>query len=207
MPGRLLAGERDRCRATLLELIHADLEYRWKAGESTRVEEYLEDYPELAEEEELIELTEAERRLGRRFPNSSPAAGREAGNEASGSARLGKFELLEELGSGAFGSVYRVRDTVLDRIVAVKVSRSNWECQEELDRFLRETHNAAALRHPGIVTVHEAGQSEGRCYLVSELVRGPRLARRLAAGRPAFGESVEIVAQVAEAFTSPISGG
>ena len=85
---------------------------------------------------------------GRRFPNSSPAAGREAGNEASGSARLGKFELLEELGSGAFGSVYRARDTVLDRIVAVKVSRGNWECQEELDRFLRETHNAAALRIP-----------------------------------------------------------
>jgi serine/threonine-protein kinase len=84
--------------------------------------------------------------------------------------------------------------------VAVKVSRGIPDSRDELDRFFRETHSAAALRHPGIVAIHEAGQSEGRCYLVSELVPGPMLAQRLAAGRPRFGEAAEIVAGVAEAL-------
>jgi tetratricopeptide (TPR) repeat protein len=212
-------------RAVLLELVHTDLECRLNAGESARVEEYLEQYPELHEDQAAMwELIEAERRLGRRCqklpltPDRSPQRGeggkiaplsplgRGVGGEGRANApgwtkhRLDKFELLEQLGSGAFGTVYRARDTSLDRIVAVKVSRSGLDSREELDRFLRETHSAAALRHPGIVTVHEAGQSDGRCYLVSEWVPGPTLAQRLAAGRPSFAEAAEIVARVAEAL-------
>jgi tetratricopeptide (TPR) repeat protein len=183
----LPAGGTER-RATLLELVHTDLEYRWKGGERAQTEEYLRQYPELAEDEASVtELIEAEFRLGQR---SAPGANR----------RLGQFELLQALGSGAFGTVYRARDTSLDRLVAVKVSRGSPDSREELDRFFRETRSAAALRHPGIVAIHEAGQSEGRCYLVSELVPGPTLAQRLAAGRPRFGEAAEIMAGVAEAL-------
>ncbi len=178
----LPSGEIER-RATLLELVHTDLECRLKAGQTVRTEEYLQQYPELREEQAaMAELIETASRLGRRV------------------RRLGKFEILEELGCGAFGTVYRARDTSLDRIVAVKVSRGSLNGREELDRFFRETRSAAALRHPGIVTVHEAGQSGGRCYLVSELVPGPTLAQRLAAGRPTFGDAAEIVARVAEAL-------
>jgi WD40 repeat protein len=179
----LPAGEMER-RAALLELVHIDLEFRLKAGESARAEEYLQQYPELGEDQAaLIELIETASRLGQRCVR-----------------RLGKFELLEELGCGSFGTVYRARDTSLDRFVAVKISRGSLDGREELDRFLRETHSAAALRHAGIVAVHEAGQSDGRCYLVSELVQGPTLAQRLAAGRPNFREAAEIVAGVAEAL-------
>ncbi len=178
----LPAGEIER-RATLLELVHTDLECRLQAGQTVRAEEYLQQYPELREEQAaMAELIETASRLGRRI------------------RRLGKFEILEELGCGAFGTVYRARDTSLDRIVAVKVSRGSLNGREELDRFFRETRSAAALRHPGIVTVYEAGQSGGRCYLVSELVPGPTLAQRLAAGRPTFGDAAEIVARVAEAL-------
>jgi tetratricopeptide (TPR) repeat protein len=183
LPDFLPAGEIER-RAALLELVHIDLECRLKAGGTVQAEEYLQQYPELREEQAaMVELIEAASRLGQRCVR-----------------RLGKFELLEELGSGSFGIVYRARDTSLDRIVAVKVSRGSLDGREELDRFFRETRSAAALRHPGIVTVHEAGQSEGCCYLVSELVPGPTLAQRLAAGRPTFGDAAEIVARVAEAL-------
>jgi eukaryotic-like serine/threonine-protein kinase len=179
----LPAGEIER-RATLLELIHTDLECRLKAGETVQAEQYLQQYPELREEQAaMVELIEAASRLGQRYVR-----------------RLDKFELLEELGSGSFGIVYRARDTSLERIVAVKVSRGSLDVREELDRFFRETRSAAALRHPGIVTVHEAGQSGNRCYLVSELAAGPTLAQRLAMGRPSYGEAAEIVAGVAEAL-------
>jgi WD40 repeat protein len=179
----LPSGEIER-QATLLELVHVDLECRSKAGETVGAEEYLQQYPELRKEQAVVmELIETASRLRRQCVR-----------------RLGKFELLEELGSGSFGTVYRARDSSLDRIVAIKVSRGGLDSREEMDRFLRETRSAAALRHGGIVTVHEAGQIEGRCYLVSELVSGPTLAQRLVAARPNFSEAVEIVARVAEAL-------
>src|SRR5260370_335031 len=86
--------------------------------------------------------------------------------------RLGKFEFLEKLGVGSFGTVYKARDTELDRTVAIKIPRgANPSCQEELDRFLREARSAAQLRHPSIVAVHDAGHADGHCYLVSEFIQ------------------------------------
>src|SRR5579871_6780237 len=83
-----------------------------------------------------------------------------------GSSKLGKFELLQIVGQGAFGTVYMARDPQLDRTVALKVPRAgNLAGPEELDRFLREARSVAQLRHPGIVTVHEVGQENGVPYL------------------------------------------
>ena len=116
--------------------------------------------------------------------------------------RLGKFELLEELGVGAFGTVFRARDTELDRTVAIKVLRAGGlASQEEIDRFLREARSLAQLQHPGIVAVHEGGQTEdGACYLVEEFVEGTTLASRSAAGRLDFREAAAVVAAVADAL-------
>src|SRR5262245_32116645 len=76
---------------------------------------------------------------------------------------LGRFELIEAVGQGAFGTVYRARDPELDRTVALKVPRRGnvGEHPQDLDRFLREARSAAQLRHPSIVSVHEVGTSEG----------------------------------------------
>src|SRR5262245_5939274 len=115
--------------------------------------------------------------------------------------RLGKFELLDTVGQGAFGTVYQARDPELDRTVAVKVPRAgNLAGPQELDRFLREARSVAQLRHPAIVTVHEVGQTEGVPYLVSDFVPGVTLADLLSARRPGFREAATLIAQVAEAL-------
>ena len=120
----------------------------------------------------------------------------------AGPHRLGKFELLEELGNGSFGTVFLARDTELQRPVAIKVLRAGrLASQHDIDRFLREARSAAHLQHPGIVAVHDSGQMpDGTCYLVEEFVHGTTLARRLADGRLGFRQAAEIVAALADAL-------
>ncbi len=115
--------------------------------------------------------------------------------------RLGRFEILVPLGSGAFGTVYKARDPELDRTVALKVPRADRVgTGEHRDRFLREARSAAQLRHPAIVPVHEVGQIDGQPYLVSEFVAGVTLADRLTAEPPPPHEAAWLVAEVAEAL-------
>lgn len=95
---------------------------------------------------------------------------------------LGKFELIDIVGRGAFGTVYKARDPELDRIVAIKVPRAgNLAGRVELDRFVREARSVAQLRHPSIVQVYEVGQSDELPYLVSEFVEGVTFADLLSA--------------------------
>src|SRR5947207_8016255 len=114
--------------------------------------------------------------------------------------RLGRFTLLDTVGQGAFGTVYRARDPELDRTVALKVPRAgNVAGPQELDRFLREARSVAQLRHPSIVAVHEVGQVNGLPYLVSDFVEGLTLGDRLSTRRLGQREAAELLAKVAEA--------
>src|SRR5262245_4654403 len=75
---------------------------------------------------------------------------------------LGKFELLERIGGGAFGAVWKARDTALDRIVALRIPHTGLlTAADDLERFLREARSAAQLRHPGIVPVHNVSARLG----------------------------------------------
>jgi serine/threonine-protein kinase len=128
-------------------------------------------------------------------------AGATTGSEGSAGWKVGKFELIETVGQGAFGTVYKARDPELDRVVAVKVPRAgNLAGPQELDRFLREARSVAQLRHPSIVPVHEVGESGGVPYLVSDFVRGVTLADLLTGRRLGFREAAELVAAVADAL-------
>ncbi len=114
---------------------------------------------------------------------------------------FGRFEVIELIGQGAFGSVFKARDTDLERIVALKVPRGgNLAGPEDLQRFLREARSVAQLRHPSIVSVHEVGTSDNVPFLVSDFVEGITLADWLSAHRPTFAQAAELVAQVAEAL-------
>jgi eukaryotic-like serine/threonine-protein kinase len=116
--------------------------------------------------------------------------------------RVGKFQLLEELGSGSFGTVFRAFDTELEREVAVKILRAGRLAgAEDAERFLREARSAAQLKHPGVVSLYEAGRTEdGVCYLIEEFVRGVTLAERLRKGPLDPQAAARLVAEVAEAL-------
>ena len=116
--------------------------------------------------------------------------------------RLGKFELLEELGAGSYGNVFRARDTELDRLVAIKLLRAGrLASRAEIDRFLREARSAAQLKHAGIVSLYEIGQhADEAWYLVEEFIAGATLASQISRRRFACREAAELVAQMADAL-------
>src|SRR5438128_9275960 len=121
---------------------------------------------------------------------------------AMGDCRLGKFELQAELGAGSFGYVFRARDTETDRTVAVKIQRAgSLASSEEAGRFLREARSVAQLKHEGIVSLYEIGQTdEGVCYLVTEFIEGQTLEDRMRSGRFEPRCAAELLAKVAEAL-------
>jgi eukaryotic-like serine/threonine-protein kinase len=88
--------------------------------------------------------------------------------------RLGPYEILDAIGAGGMGEVYKARDTRLDRVVAIKTAKDQFS-----ERFEREARAVAALNHPNICTLHDVGPN----YLVMEYIDGPTLAVRLASGR------------------------
>jgi eukaryotic-like serine/threonine-protein kinase len=99
---------------------------------------------------------------------------------SAGGRRIGQYELLEEIGRGGMGVVYKARQAGLDRVVAVKVILSGeYSGPHERDRFLTEAAAAGSLQHPNIVQVHEVGEQDGRPYLAMEWVDGDSLAAKL----------------------------
>ena len=118
---------------------------------------------------------------------------------ASTISTIAHFELIERLGFGGFGSVWKARDTKLDRAVAVKIPRDGQMNATETEKFLREARAAAQLNHPNIVPVYEVGRDGETVYIVNELVRGVSLSEFIADTRLTHRESVEIVLKLAEA--------
>src|ERR1700682_6513399 len=111
--------------------------------------------------------------------------------------KLGPFEILAPIGVGGMGEVYRARDTKLKRDVALKVLPNAFANDpERMARFEREAKVLAALNHPNIAIIHGL---EDRA-IVMELVEGPTLADRIAAGALPLDESLKIAAQIADAL-------
>ena len=121
--------------------------------------------------------------------------------------KLGHFELVERIGLGSFGTVWKARDSELDRTVAIKIPREGKLDARESEQFLREARAAAQLNHPHIVTVHEVGRDEDTIYIVSDFVRGVALADWLTGQRPSSQEAAELCAKVADALQHAHDGG
>jgi eukaryotic-like serine/threonine-protein kinase len=120
-------------------------------------------------------------------------------------SRIGRYEILEELGRGAMGMVYRAKDPSMDRIVAIKtiiaVALKSEQESEFRERFYREARAAGGLAHPGIVPVFDVGEHEGVPFLVMEFISGRTLADTIKKGERLSPErACEIGQRIAEAL-------
>lgn len=117
-----------------------------------------------------------------------------------GIKRIGHFQLIEHVGTGQFGSVWKARDLALERTVAIKIPRSHHLGQEEAEMFLRDARNAAQLSHPHIVGVHEVGRFEDTIYIVSDFIQGASLKQWMGAKRLDYRQIAELVITIAQAL-------
>jgi len=115
---------------------------------------------------------------------------------------ISRFDILDTLGEGAMGVVYRARDTLLHRDVALKLIRPELAGEaRNRSRFLRECRAAATINHPGVATIYEAGETEdGRLFLASELVEGETLKDKVGRGALPPTEVIEIGVQLTDAL-------
>jgi serine/threonine-protein kinase len=112
---------------------------------------------------------------------------------------IAHYEILEKLGEGGMGEVYRGRDTRLRREVALKTLPDRFtQDPERVARLQREARALASLQHPNIASIFGFEEAEERCFLVMELVAGENLAQRLRGGPLPMDESLEIARQIAE---------
>ncbi len=132
---------------------------------------------------------------------SCPTPFSAAGPSAIAGPRLSKYEILEEIGRGGMGVVYRARDTELGREVALKTLPVDAARNPQLvERLLREARTAGALEHPGIVRIYDSGVQDGVPYFAMAFVRGRTFESALRdGGLPATRDRVDVVRRAAEA--------
>jgi serine/threonine-protein kinase len=208
----------------LRRLLPIEVEYRRRAGETPRLEEYRERFPGLdgawlaqllgtqpmpaagAAESATPGPADPGRTLSPEAESSAKPASSQAeisGASPAGTARhIGRYRILEMLGSGGMGAVYKAEDPSLRRVVALKVphlARSSGSKEAE-QRFLREARAAAVIRHPHVCPIHDVGEDQGNLFLVMAYVEGESLADRLARQKrfDDLREAATLARQIAE---------
>ena len=163
-------------------------------------DEVLEQYPELAAMLDCLDSLESVRSSWSGDPSGAQSPTVIATEPAERRA-FGEYELLEEIGRGGMGVVYRARHTALQADVALKLIRgSQLAAVDELRRFYQEARVAAGLSHPRIVRVRSVGEHDGQHYLAMDLVEGPNLASLTTAGQVLEpSRTAEIMAEIARA--------
>ncbi len=116
---------------------------------------------------------------------------------------ISHYKILEKLGEGGMGVVYKAQDTKLDRIVALKFLPKRLLCDTEAkERFVLEAKAASALNHPNITTIHEINEVEDECFIVMECVEGKSLKELLKEKTLSLKEVLEIANQTAEGLSA-----
>src|SRR5262245_8039202 len=114
---------------------------------------------------------------------------------------LSHYRVLERLGAGGMGEVYRARDERLGRDVALKVVRADVFADETARaRLMREARTASSVNHPNICVIHEVGEHEGRVFVIMELLDGRTLAQAIAERRVSHEEALRLGIQLADAL-------
>ncbi|MBL8856325.1 MAG: serine/threonine-protein kinase, partial [Planctomycetaceae bacterium] len=181
-----------RAEATAI-LILLDVKLRLAAGEKPQPQTYLDRFPE---HEQII---------GTAFSTAdTPVSDMMSVGETSGSEqsdyprKLGRYEVVSELGSGGFGVVCLARDVTLERMVALKFGlRSKFRTEAHVSAFIREARTIAQLQHPAIVTIYDVLQVDQWLCIVQQFVDDGDLRQHLKAGQLTFARTVEICRQLA----------
>src|SRR6266511_1684813 len=130
--------------------------------------------------------------------NDATVHSKKAASAATMLGELGDYELLEEIGRGAQGVVFRARQKSLNRTVALKViSLGQWASKAHLKRFRREAEAAASLDHPSIVPIYEVGERDGSCYFSMKFVEGGQLDEVVRRSPMSIRQAAELIARVA----------
>jgi tetratricopeptide (TPR) repeat protein len=184
----------------VLDLIYQEMLLREESGRRPELAEYLRRFPALAEQ--LRAQFEVEQVIGDSVTNTAPSlsAKRPAGL-APAPQGLADYDILEELGRGGMGVVYKARQRALDRVVALKMMRPG-ACGDagDLARFRIEAQAVARLQHPNIVQIFEVGEHDGQPFLVLEYVGGGSLARHLEGDPLPPPEAARLVETLARAI-------
>ena len=189
----------ERLAALLEELIEQS-----RGGRHTDLDRVIAEHPDLAAE--LRELW-ATAMIAEDFGSLSGELGDHDAERAARVApparpgRIGDYEILDEIGRGGMGVVFRARQLSLGRIVALKmILRGEFASPADVARFRAEAESAARLNHPHIVPVYEVGEFEGQPYFTMKYVEGTSLAGRLIDGPLPPREAAEVLVPVAEAI-------
>ena len=194
---------------SVLELIYSEFVFREAQGVPLSADEWQGRFPQW--HERLARLIEVHRALHSQaaLETAGPAATHTDGEappsqgESPDESHIesGRYELLEEIGRGGMGVVYKARQLALDRTVALKmILAGEYADPAERRRFVREAQLAARLAHPQIVQVYDVGELEGRPYLAMEYVPGKSLAERLADGPLASSAAARLVSVLARSI-------
>ncbi len=114
--------------------------------------------------------------------------------------KIGRYEIVGELGRGAMGIVYKGFDPNIDRTVAIKTIQLNADNKETIERFRREARAAGGLSHPGIVTIYDAGEDQGVFYIAMEFVEGETLQSVIARGPLTVEEATAVMNEIGSAL-------
>ena len=210
----------------LADLVCTDQRERWRAGDRVPVEAYFHRFPRLRSDPALaldlvyaeVLLREAEGPnadldLSRRFPDLAKALRVQvdlhralaapppppAADDGPLPPRFGRYEIRRALGRGGMGAVYLAHDTQLNRLVALKVPLLDGD-PARARLFVREARAAAALRHPHICPVYDAGEIDGRPFLTMAYLDGEPLSARVRRGPLPVAEAARMVRTLAEAL-------
>ena len=114
---------------------------------------------------------------------------------------ISHYQILEKLGEGGMGVVYKAQDLTLDRIVALKFLPQHLTTNEsEQARFLQEARAASALNHPNVCSIHSIGEHEGQNFIDMEFVEGQTLRKKVAAGQLKTDNAIVYAIQIGDAL-------
>jgi len=126
---------------------------------------------------------------------------------SSAGLEIGRFKVVERLGTGSFGAVYRAWDDELQRDVAIKIPRPDRLTSTTSHQFLKEARSASRLRHPGVVHVHEVGKHHDQVFIVCDYIDGISLSEWMKFNSPDFSQIASMLAAICDATDSAHKNG